>query len=600
MTTLRLRETLLRVVLALGLFAAADSSAAEAGSAHSFSFLAPPFTQELYAVNPASFLGGVAFSADGDLLVDGCAGDSGGLFRYAAGRLAPATFGTTTLHPVTALQANTGCGLASHPNGSVYTNTVDGALRLSESTGAVLAGPFGLPGSALGMAVDPVTQNLVYVGGDGALVYVNPAFTAGGTLSTATQGDGIDQITFSPDGQYVFGSADENNQVDVVRRDGTLVRRVSLQFGSFPDGIAFHATNPQFVLTNNNDGSMTRFDFPGNDFSKVPSQSQFASGGARGDMLQTGPDTCVYLTQDGTTYDDGTRTGDNSVVRICPGFSTPVSSCPKTLFVGMIGSGQKYINETDLSVSPQLNNVYRGMLSTMGPGASIRAAIVDYPALGVETLTRGLADVSGSKLDPGTYGKYLRLLRQNLDTYLTGKDKGLARLRTLFVKERKNCAQTKIVLAGYSQGAMIVHEFANELASSADAAAIKAVAGVVVLADPERVIHSQVTEFGDASNTGYGVCPLIAALASCTSPAALSDVAAPLRPAARGVCIKLDPVCDTRELLSQLVVNTAEGRKELVKLAAKIHSSYSYWPAVNTVGRGLGLKLRLGSPIHGR
>jgi hypothetical protein len=99
---------------------------------------------------------------------------------------------------------------------------------------------------------------------------------------------------------------------------------------SEPDGIAFHAATPKFVVTSNTDGTMTRFDFPGDDFTQVPTQSVLASGGFRGDLSQVGSDGCLYLTQDGTNFDDTSSSGEDSVVRICPGFLPPVGPCSFT------------------------------------------------------------------------------------------------------------------------------------------------------------------------------------------------------------------------------------------------------------------------------
>jgi hypothetical protein len=75
---------------------------------------------------------------------------------------------------------------------------------------------------------------------------------------------------------------------------------------------------------------MTRFDFPADDYTQVPAQSVFASGGFRGDLSQVGADGCIYLTQGGTRYNDGTTTLENSLVRICGGFAPPVPT-PTTL-----------------------------------------------------------------------------------------------------------------------------------------------------------------------------------------------------------------------------------------------------------------------------
>jgi len=53
------------------------------------------------------------------------------------------------------------------------------------------------------------------------------------------------------------------------------------------------------------------------------------NGGFRGDLSQVGTEGCIYLTQDGARYDDGTVTTENSVVRICGDF-TPVDARPTT------------------------------------------------------------------------------------------------------------------------------------------------------------------------------------------------------------------------------------------------------------------------------
>src|SRR5712692_426771 len=110
-------------------------------------------------------------------------------------------------------------------------------------------------------------------------------------------------------------------RLTVLDRSGAIVQHVPMS--SEPDGIAFHAVTPEFVVTSDTDGTVTRFDFPGDDFTMPPVQSVFASGGFRGDLSQVGGDGCLYLTQDGTRFDDGTTSGSDSIVRICQGFVPP-------------------------------------------------------------------------------------------------------------------------------------------------------------------------------------------------------------------------------------------------------------------------------------
>ncbi|MBI3465375.1 MAG: DUF11 domain-containing protein [Planctomycetes bacterium] len=152
---------------------------------------------------------------------------------------------------------------------------------------------------------------------------MDSAFTTSGTFSTMTGSTNVDGIFFDPSGEFLFlSNRDPIDRLTILRRDGSLVQHVPMS--EEPDGIAFHASTPRFVVTNNDTGgNMTRFDFPGDDFTRVPTQSVFASGGFRGDLTQVGPDGCLYLTQDRTRYDNGVVTSQNSLVRICGGFVPP-------------------------------------------------------------------------------------------------------------------------------------------------------------------------------------------------------------------------------------------------------------------------------------
>ena len=290
------------------------------GTGQSFLFLQPGFTQEIFGVSQ-HFMGGVAFAPDDDPWVNDCQFSGSHLHRYDRQGVAPEVNGTK-LHPESIADSDAGCGMTNHPNGSIYTNQGGGVVRLDASTGAHMAGPFGPGGNALGIAVDPVTDDLVYVGSDGTIYFVDPAFSSSGTFSVVTTGNFLDGIGFDPDGDYLFiANRSPSFRLTIVDRSGALVQHVLM--ANEPDGISFHASAPKFVVTNNTDGTMTRFDFPGDDFTQVPVQSVFASGGFRGDLSQVGADGCIYLTQAGTRYDNLVVSSENSLVRICGGFAPP-------------------------------------------------------------------------------------------------------------------------------------------------------------------------------------------------------------------------------------------------------------------------------------
>jgi len=166
------------------------------GPGQSFTFLQPGFTEEIFGVS-SNFAGGVAFAPDGDPLMDNCAGSGSPLHRYDRQSVAPIVHGTS-LHPETILSSNAGCGLTNHPDGNLYTNTSLGVIRLNADTGAQIGSPFGPAGNALGITPDPQTGNLVYVGSDGTIRFVNPTFTTSGVFSAVTTGNFVDGIFFDP------------------------------------------------------------------------------------------------------------------------------------------------------------------------------------------------------------------------------------------------------------------------------------------------------------------------------------------------------------------------------------------------------------------
>jgi len=291
-----------------------------------FTFLQGGFTQTLWGTfpGPGISLGGVAFATNGDVLADHCNFSGSSLTDYS--QISTTGVNGSTLHNHSELSpSNAGCGLANNPDGTLYSNTSLGVVNLDASTGAQIGLPFGAAGNALGIASDPVTNHLVYVASGGTMMFVGSAGQSprlSGTFSSVTAGLTIDGIAFDPTGDFLFVSNRSDNSLTIIRRNGSLVQKVPA--GHEPDGIAFHAVAPKFVVTNNTDSTMTRFDFPGNDFTMPATVSSFASGGFRGDLAQVGADACLYLTQAGTRYADGTVTGENSILQICGGFAPPI------------------------------------------------------------------------------------------------------------------------------------------------------------------------------------------------------------------------------------------------------------------------------------
>jgi hypothetical protein len=301
-----------------------------ARAAGQFTSVQPGLTMSLYGTG-GGFFGGVAFAPDGSPLVDECRGSGSPLHRFDAATLLPATHGTTTLHQEQVFPSAAGCGLTNHPDGTLYSNTYLGVTNLDPATGMLLR-TIGQPGNSLGIAVDPQTGRLVYVARDCnftltcTLLSTDPATGATTTFAILPSAESqyIDGIAFDPTGNYLFASnRAPSYRVTILDRAGVVVQDVAMP--REPDGIAFHVAGDEpYVLVNDTAGSLDRLDFPNALYALPPAISTVATGGFRGDLLQVGPDGCVYATQDGARYDDGTVDNDReSLVQVCPGFAPP-------------------------------------------------------------------------------------------------------------------------------------------------------------------------------------------------------------------------------------------------------------------------------------
>jgi hypothetical protein len=307
-------------------------------SSAQFATLQSGFTQSIFGTS-TSDLGGVAFAPNGDVWAAQCFFHGGALYRFPLqGHPVAVNTGTPGL---------TGCGLTNHPNGKLYSNTDLGVAELSNpatsDTAPTLMRTIGQPGNALGITVDPQTSHVVYVGQNCRFTPTCTIYSLDVTNGSTTTFAALDQtfaafvdgIAFDPTGNFLFlstrshwdGSAYTTAAflVTVLNRAGNVVQQFSNDTcgdgctNHEPDGIAFHSGAPPFVVVDNTDGTMSRFDFTNNDLTTAPAGTLFASGGLRGDLSGVGPDGCLYISQ-------GQGNATEDVAQICGGFSSAASS----------------------------------------------------------------------------------------------------------------------------------------------------------------------------------------------------------------------------------------------------------------------------------
>ena len=250
-------------------------------------------------------------------------------------------------------------------------------------------------------------------------------------------------------------------------------------------------------------------------------------------------------------------------------------TCKDAVFIAVTGSGEYFDGAGNLSVSPTLKKVYSGFTAVFDEkGKTYKKRVLDYPALSVDTLFEDLD--SGS-----TPANARQLFQENLPKYLAGKDAGITALYSAVANSRAKCPSQDIVLAGYSQGAMVVHEFLQEYAATSgpNKHAIKA---VVLVADPMRVGNSEVFNFGDAPSDSRGICKYMSALINCNTGDTVREVPALYRSSTIAMCNQYDIVCDTPTAVSTF---WSLGLEQIKSTGTMVHEGYAADQYTKTAGK---------------
>ncbi len=217
--------------------------------------------------------------------------------------------------------------------------------------------------------------------------------------------------------------------------------------------------------------------------------------------------------------------------------------CPDVHWIGAAGSGERVDPTADGGMGRVMLQSYRDLARLVQrDGRTITAEAVDYPAVAVPD-------------DDGGVGEWLG--------FMSSVDAGTAALGAQYASFAALCPTTKVVLAGYSQGAMVVHRNLQALADNPN------VAAALLIADGDRLPGDNVISMGSVnprSTKTLGVAqdwPILA-----HAPAKL-----PLSIGSRtiSVCELGDAVCDYDP-----------DAEEVSPAAVAIHTSY----ALSTAGGG--------------
>jgi hypothetical protein len=201
------------------------------------------------------------------------------------------------------------------------------------------------------------------------------------------------------------------------------------------------------------------------------------------------------------------------------------ASCADVLVLGARGSGQPQsgsARDGGTGLGPQVASVTERLQGDLS-GRTVAVQALRYPARQAELLA----------LDP--------------DAYFGGLERGVANAKKVLSRQVTTCPRQRFILAGYSQGAMVMHRVLHDLGRTSDSSgskALKRIDAAILLADGDRSPSRRVTSIGTAG-PGRGI--------SYVSPAdsRVRIGAMPVRLTNRvlSVCEEGDVICDYRSLL---------------------------------------------------
>jgi hypothetical protein len=237
-------------------------------------------------------------------------------------------------------------------------------------------------------------------------------------------------------------------------------------------------------------------------------------------------------------------------------------SCPDVMFIGARGSGepmQKKENGKLVTVFHGVGRPIDYMAGLLGKAVGddqeeMHILPVIYRADSVDELVPTKSELFEMAAGGAAAIYYTRNLKPYMDSIDQGVSQTIAEVRATL----DGCPDAEIVLAGYSQGAMAVHQAELQLEREGDEEALDAIGGTLLLGDGDRTPNTAAKIIGDAPGGGEGVRVYLHGVKP-------TDVVEPETTAE--ICVKGDIVCDFR-------LHDDPGALTWYKEAAHIHSSY--------------------------
>jgi hypothetical protein len=279
----------------------------------------------------------------------------------------------------------------------------------------------------------------------------------------------------------------------------------------------------------------------------------------------------------------GVKPGQASVTRVGAWPSGPAAVCHFVDLVGVRGSGEPAGGEFHGLGAPvnKMISVVQGQLKKYGYSYSTYA--VNYPALSVDVLKPSKAQIAAwqtAMIDPmgaalALFEYYNHQVKKYLGSISAGVSATVAKAKSL----HRACATTLLVFAGYSQGAMVVHQSLLKLSGSVTTC----VKGALLLADGNRVANTKAMEYGTSLASAEGIQTWIKQRAMVGPQP--RDIPSFVVGNTANICNRSDFVCDFNFFTG---IHWSRGFKVHTSYAVSKNGKYTYEPVLSAAANAVG------------
>lgn len=181
--------------------------------------------------------------------------------------------------------------------------------------------------------------------------------------------------------------------------------------------------------------------------------------------------------------------------------------CADVFFLGARGSAEqatKQFNYMGQEVNAMASAVHNFLTAAGVTSTNVfRTFSVVYPADSVTDLVPTAAELALFTADPAA--AYKEYNKDNVAKYLSSISQGISDTLSEARSLHQQCPHSLLILAGYSQGAMVMHQAELQLQAAGDNGLLGQIAGTLLLGDGDRIPNTQASEFGTSPAKSEGV-----------------------------------------------------------------------------------------------